>query len=398
MKSVHILHHSVSPFRDQIPDKDSLHYNTGIPMLFARAIRSRYPEFQVEVWRPEHTLRSPYTWEDEGGIMHRIFPSWRIRYKIEVSLPLLKAAMSLVKEKQTYIWVHGIYNLHSYLLAFILKKTPTIAQSHGGFPALAMFLKSRHRLLRYLYLLLHPIEKHVFSQYPQIFVLSREEQHYFQEFLKIRANKITLSPTGVDFDHFSPGDRRKARTVCGLNRRGRIVLYVGRLAKEKGVRYLVKAFSSIVNRFKDAQLYIIGRGPKQHTLKRMALDLGLEKHVHFVGYIPQEELPCWYRSADITVIPQLEWFDKVSVESMACKTPVVMTKAGGALEIIKEFEGGVLVPAKNSDAIAEAVCQGLVSSKKFQPNIERARSMFDWSVKLSRAFEIFETMKNHSDL
>lgn len=393
LRSIHILHHSISPFAAQIPEGDALHYNTGIPMLFARAIRAALPELEVEVWRPERTLPKAHTWQDGDGVVHRVFPSQYVRYKVEVSTGLLRAVKEASRKRDAYFWVHGIYNLHAYLLAPVLRDSPTIAQSHGGFPVRTMFSISRHRWLRYLYLPLHPMERMTLPQYSQLFALSTEEKRYMLRRLSIPENRISVSPTGIDFDRFSPGDRTLARGICRLDEDARYVLFVGRLSQEKGIRYLIDAFASVSARYSNARLLILGIGPLREQLEAQSDKLGLRDRVQFVGYVPATELPDWYRAADVTVLPSLiEWFGKVAAESMACGTAVVMTEGGGATDVIREFECGLLTPLGNSAELARAVCLTLAGSANTNPNIERGRQAFDWSVKLAGAFELFQAM------
>ena len=89
-------------------------------MLFARAIRAAFPEIQAEVWRPERTPSEPYTWVDGDGVVHRVFPSRHIRHKVEVSTDLLRAVKEATQGEESRFWVHGIYNLHAFLLAPLL--------------------------------------------------------------------------------------------------------------------------------------------------------------------------------------------------------------------------------------------------------------------------------------
>ena len=364
-------------------------------MLFARAIREFAPDLQVEVWRPECTLREPYVWEDADGITHRVYPSHYLRYKVELSFSLLRAVRLERSSGSNYFWIHGIYNLQAYLLGKILQNSAAIAQSHGGFPIRTMFEISRHRWLRYLYLPLYPLERLFLPKYPQFFALGTQEKSYMLQHLAIPTDRIEMSPTGIYFDHFSPGDKFAARRNCGLKEDAQIILYVGRLSQEKGVRHLIEALSKMVAKFGRVQLLIVGGGPLESDLQQCADDLRLGDRVQFVGYVPAEALPDWYRAADVTVLPSLiDWFPKVAMESMACGTPVVITEGGGAIDIVREFECGLLVPLGDSVRLAESINAMLSGTVCTHPNVERGRGAFDWSVKLSKAFDLFESMTN----
>jgi glycosyltransferase involved in cell wall biosynthesis len=394
MKIIHILHHSISPFAGQYPEGDPLHYNTGLTMKYARAIRAHHPEVKLECWRPEHTTPQIYVWYDEAAqITHRVFPSLYGRYNLEYSHAMLKAVREEAIKGETFFLMQGSYNLHTYLLAPILKRTPAILQSHGGFPARVLFQRSRRRWARYVYLLLAPIEKHFLSQYQHIFGISREEGGYLQDLCP--HSTVHFSPTGVDFVKFSPGDRQAARQVCKLPEEGHVLLYVGRLTAEKGLEYLLEAFAIARSKLNPtATLIVVGSGPLQDTLMRQVQELGLTHAVTFTGNLPSEQLPHWYRAADITVIPSLlEWFGAVAVESLACGTPIVGTEAGGLVDIVEEFGCGLLIPPKDAQALAEAIITAFDTLPTLRPDIARGRAAFDWSVKIDTLFHLWRSMK-----
>lgn len=395
MKSIHILDHSISLFPGQYPEGDPLHYNSGIPMLFARAIHKYVPGIDVEVWRPERSSRQIQVWTDEHGVTHRIFPSSALRYKLELSRPLLEAVAKTPQTSETYFWMHGIYNLHAFLLASRLSRRAAIAQSHGGFPGKALYAISSHTWRKYLYLLLHPIETRTLPKYPHIYAISSEEKQYLTRFLPVSQHQISLSPTGIDFDHFSPGNKQAVRMKLGIDPATELVLFVGRLSEVKGIEYLLDAFPAIRRERTHAQLFIVGTGPLSPGIQAQIEQMNLVGQIQLIGYVSPDSLPDWYRVADVTVVPSIfEWFGKVSAESMACGTPVVVTERGGGADIVNEFECGRLVPLRNSQAIAEAVCAFLSGEENRQPNISRARQTFDWSVKLSRSFALLQGMVN----
>jgi glycosyltransferase involved in cell wall biosynthesis len=305
---------------------------------------------------------------------------------------MLRAIQKQATRGETFFFVQGSYNLHTYLLAPLLAKAPAILQSHGGFPARVLFRRSRHRWARYLYLLLAPIERHFLPQYQHIFGISREECGYLEDLCP--RSTIHFSPTGIDFDRFLPGDRRAARRVCGLPEDARILLYVGRLSAEKGLEYLLDAFAQVQHTLHPApHLVIVGDGPLKESLIQQACDLGLHHAITFTGVLPPEQLPQWYRAADLTVMPSLlEWFGAVAVESLACGTPIVGTQAGGLVDIVAEFECGLLVPPRDADALAVAIIDGLEKCETLKPNIARGRAAFDWAVKIETMFKLWHGM------
>jgi glycosyltransferase involved in cell wall biosynthesis len=394
MKIIHILHHSISPFAGQYPEGDPLHYNTGLTMKYARAVRARYPDVTLECWRPERTTQQVYVWYDDSArITHRVFPSFYGHYNLEYSYAMLKAIQKEAAQEETFFLVQGSYNLHAYLLAPLLSQSPAILQSHGGFPATVLFQRSRHRWARYLYLLFSPIERHFLPHYCHIFGISHEECGYLKAICP--RSVVRFSPTGIDFDKFFPGDRHLARRACGVPEDIHLVLYVGRLAAEKGLEYLLDAFALASPKLNPTpRLFIVGSGPLRDGLECQIQRLGLTQYVTFTGNLPSEQLPQWYRAADITVIPSLlEWFGAVAVESLACGTPIVGTDAGGIMDIVDEFECGLLVKPRDAKALAEVIIKAFDVLPTLIPNIARGRAAFDWSVKINTMFDVWSSTK-----
>jgi D-inositol-3-phosphate glycosyltransferase len=226
-------------------------------------------------------------------------------------------------------------------------------------------------------------------QYPQLYAISSQELAYIRRFLP--GSQAIFSPMGVDFDTFSPGDRQAARSRLGLPADRRIVLFVGRLSADKGLFNLVQAFARLAARRDDVLLHVIGSGPLLESLQAQVAELALVNRATFVGYVSQAALPDWYRAADVAAMPSpLEWFGLVAVEAMACGTPLAACAAGGAIDIVRAFECGQLVPAGNVEALADAML-ALLDGAGAQPNIARARARFDWSPKLELVFKFFDS-------
>lgn len=160
------------------------------------------------------------------------------------------------------------------------------------------------------------------------------------------SSQVEIIPCGVDLRRFVPRDRQQARARFGLKTDQPVLLFVGRLDPFKGPDVLLKAAAMMQ---RQAQIVIVGGNaagdPEIEQLRQLACELGIQKRVHFLGARPQEELPMIYSAADVTVVPSYhESFGMAAVESLACGTPVVATRAGGLMTIIRHGETGYLVP------------------------------------------------------
>jgi 1,2-diacylglycerol 3-alpha-glucosyltransferase len=155
---------------------------------------------------------------------------------------------------------------------------------------------------------------------------------------------------GIDIARFSfnPNiDREAIRRQYGLAHDKTIFLYVGRLDGEKRVDVLVEAVSNLPQ--KNFQLAIVGRGLQGEALRRQVQRLGLKDNVVFLGYVPAEDLPSLYVSADVFVMPgSAELQSIATMEALACSTPVLAANARALPELVVHGVTGYLFKANNS--------------------------------------------------
>ncbi len=146
----------------------------------------------------------------------------------------------------------------------------------------------------------------------------------------------TVVPGGVDVDRFRPD----AGTYDPLDVEGPTVLTVRRLSERMGHDVLLEAFASVADDHPDASLFVAGDGPRRGELERRAAELGVDDRTTFLGYVPDEDLPAAYATADLFALPttELEGFGLATLEALASGTPVVATPVGGTVEIAEEYE------------------------------------------------------------
>ena len=127
------------------------------------------------------------------------------------------------------------------------------------------------------------------------------------------------------------------------------------------------------------------------SLPRLAADLGIAADVTFLGWVPNTELPPYYRAAAVSVIPSLEeGFGIPAAEAMGCEVAVVASDAGGLPEVVENGVTGLVVPRGDSTALAQAIGSLLADPDRRramgQAGRARALQLFDWD----RSAEQFE--------
>jgi glycosyltransferase involved in cell wall biosynthesis len=161
-------------------------------------------------------------------------------------------------------------------------------------------------------------------------------------------------PKGVDTEMFGP-DGSNRRVELGLERR-RVALVVSRLVPIKNVALAVEAMALAAAQQADLLLAIVGDGPLRSALDARVAALGLSDRVIFAGRVPHEQLPAWYRSADLFVLSsEFDNSPNVALEAMACGLPVVATDVGGLREYVQVDVNGLLVPPGDARELARAM-------------------------------------------
>jgi glycosyltransferase involved in cell wall biosynthesis len=166
--------------------------------------------------------------------------------------------------------------------------------------------------------------------------------------------RVRVIIDGVDRTRFSPGCKRQAQDRLELPADVRHLLFVGNLVPVKGIDVLLDACRRLPSD-ERWQLHLIGEGPQRLALQRQAKALGIEQHVTFHGALAHEQLPDWFRAADLLVLAsRSEGVPNVLLEAMACGLPFVASQVGGIPEIAG-LGASALVPPERPDALAAAM-------------------------------------------
>lgn len=168
------------------------------------------------------------------------------------------------------------------------------------------------------------------------------------------AAKTQTVYNGVDLSAFpSQPDCQKVRQELGI-RQGPVLVTIARLTEQKGHRYLLQALPRLLETWPQLCCVFVGEGELQDVLQRMAIDLDVERACRFVGV--REDITDILAAADLFVLPSLsEGFPFVLLEALAMGRPVVASRVNGVPELIEDRKTGLLVPPRDSQALAQAM-------------------------------------------
>jgi phosphatidyl-myo-inositol dimannoside synthase len=201
---------------------------------------------------------------------------------------------------------------------------------------------------------------------------------------------LEILPPGVDTSTFrpDPAARAEIRSRYGLGD-APVLLCVSRLVARKGQDVLVKALPAIRRQVPGAMLLLVGSGPRQAALRRLALSCDVADAVVCTGSVPWAELPAHYSAGDVFAMPcrtrgrglDVEGFGLVFLEAAATGLPVIAGDAGGARETVRPGETGELVNGRDVAAVAQAVATLLADPDRAAAMGRRGRRWMrqDWS-------------------
>jgi len=172
----------------------------------------------------------------------------------------------------------------------------------------------------------------------------------------------------------------------------KIVFSLQRLDSIKGLEYLADAISYVLDKETDIKFIIGGRGPKEKKLRRKCRSLGIENNVIITGFIKDEELPNYYKSADLFVLSSLyEAFGVVYVDALSFGVPVVTTRCGGSEDIINE-KNGILVPKKDAKALSEAILKALDKKWNKKQIKEEAKKRYNYENIVKKYLSLYNSL------
>jgi glycosyltransferase involved in cell wall biosynthesis len=281
--------------------------------------------------------------------------------------PLLRR-LALVRSKTAGAeLIDGHFALYT-LPAIWGRRVPLVVHFHGPWADESSSAGSRGIGLK------RAIERRVYRRARTVITLSQAFADVAHERYGIPRERIVVVPPGVDLDRFAP--RNDARARLGLPTDRHIVLAVRRLVPRMGLDVLLDAVTD------DELLVIVGDGPERARLESRA-----GANVRFIGRVLDDQLPDWYRAADVSVVPSiaLEGFGLSVLESLACGTPVIVSDVAGLPEAVSGLDPSLVVQAGDATSLRARLGGPLPTAQDCRAHAER----FTWAAAARRHEEIY---------
>jgi D-inositol-3-phosphate glycosyltransferase len=213
-------------------------------------------------------------------------------------------------------------------------------------------------------------------------------------------NRVHVVAPGIDLVTFQPLDRADARRKIGYGP-GRLLLFVGRLERLKGVDVAIRALALLRDRaHDDVRLIVLGEDVRDgdeseiERLKVVASAAGVRDRVDFLGSVAHHELPYFYAAADVCVMPSYsESFGLVALEAQACGRPVVASGVSGLRSVVRDEVSGYLIDDHDPAIYAERIGRLLADPELAQQMGRRGRLLaqrFSWTRTADRLGNLFE--------
>jgi D-inositol-3-phosphate glycosyltransferase len=242
------------------------------------------------------------------------------------------------------------------------------------------------------------VEKQILEQAHSVVATSPQEMEDL-ETLVSRLGKIDVIPCGTDISTFRLISKTEARNKLGISSKEKVVLYVGRFDKRKGIETLIRATGELRAQLEQSaeidpqhlKLLVVGGsdpneadGAERQRIEEIVGELDLTAHTEFVGMVGHDRLALYYTAADVCVVPShYEPFGLVAIEAMACGTPVVASAVGGLKFTVISEQTGLLVPphdvSKFAHAIGRILTDDLWARKIRKQASTRVQQNFSWT-------------------
>lgn len=344
----------------------------------------------VEEWRYDINLRNPFSFIKSILLnCKRLFGSLQHQYSFDcINSHQPFSALGVIRSPASRK-VKKIYTCHSLSFEEFQSRNP---RPKNTIKRVSYSLNIEARKF---------IERKVLDRSDKIVVLSQFTQERIWSAHKIPPEKTVIIPGGVDLQRFYPTvDKIEIRRSLNIPQEKMILFTVRDLEPRMGLENLIYAIRKVFLKMPDVYLVLGGQGPLKNNLISLSHKLEVENYIKFVGFIPEEDLPDYYRVADVFILPtiELEGFGLITLEALASGVPVLGTPVGGTVEILGKLDSRYLFkdtkPESMASLIIETCRQFRNNPQLWQDVSSQCRAFveinYSWERNIDSTEELFE--------
>lgn len=315
----------------------------------------------------------------ESNFRKVLIPSILSRWGFYLTPALIAWARENVPEFDV-IHLHETRTFQNAIVQYFAVRygVPYVLSAHGTLPVIV-----QRKLAKKVYDLI--FGRRLLASASRLIAVSPVEVEQYRR-AGIEEERIRILYNGLDLEEFSrlpsPG---AFRTRMGIADHARVVLFLGRLHKIKGIDHLIEAFARLQNEEERSVLLIAGPDDGElENLQTLARIRGLEDRVQFLGPLYGKDKLTAYVDADVLALPAVyEIFGLVAFEALMCGTPVVVTDDCGSGQIVAEAHAGYTVPYGDVDALEEALRRAFTNREEAMRKVKAGqayiRERLDWN-------------------
>jgi glycosyltransferase involved in cell wall biosynthesis len=347
------------------------HYTEGLFAILAKRLDVRfyfYSRGHEWYWQREHGIRS-------GDFPHEYLSGFQVgnrRFTPTLPWKLFRHPADVILSS-----IDGRFSLPMAYLAARMKRVPFLLWTGVWYRIETPFHRAMFPLVRFVYR--HADAVIVYGEHVKHYLISEG----------VSPERIFVAAQAVDNSFYSRAvterEKETLRAKLAISAKHKVVLYLGRLEKVKGVQYLIEAFAA--NKQEETILVIAGEGSERPVLEEMVRNRQIQHRVRFGGYIPVENTLPYYAIASVLVLPSVnlpqgkETWGLVVNEAFNQRVPVIATEAVGAVAggLVRDGVNGMVVAERNEHALAEAIKRMLDDpDMRERMGVEARRSIEGW--------------------
>lgn len=293
------------------------------------------------------------SWKDDSGVRVKYFPSYFYEH-FTFSPGLFFSVLNEVK-KYDLVHITAFWNFPVFAGSFacLLKKKPYIISPRGVLYEDAINIKSKYIKKTYYEL----IAKHYLNSASAVHFTTEHEREGLAKFIKLMNDSFVV-PNGIDLAKYKNlPNKGSFRKKFSISNDKKIILFLGRIHKQKGIDLLINSFEECVKNCSDLLLVVVGSGDENYvnSIKRTLNEKGIIQNTLFTGFLKSNEKLAAYIDSDIFILPSyFENFGMSVIEAMACGVPVVVSNQVGISKDIEIYNAGTVVGTN-----VQSICKGV---------------------------------------